>query len=247
MSTLMQNQPMVTKEELRLGFSKRLNEACDKAGVRVRGRAVDIQKLLKSKKIPVTTTAIGKWLNGEAVPEQDKLLPLALWLEVRPSWLEYGEGNRLNEAQSTYATNTSKGPKLKDKVPLISWVQAGSWTEVANAYELGAAETYYYCPVPHGPNTFALQVRGESMENPHSRRSFYDGDIIFIDPDKGADHNSLVVVKLDDSNEATFKQLIIEGNEHYLKALNPTWPEPVIRINGGATICGVVIARLDVF
>ena len=143
--------------------------------------------------------------------------------------------------------NTSQGPELKDKVPLISWVQAGSWTEVSNAYEIGEAETYYYCPVPHGPNTFALQVRGASMENPHSRRSFHDGDIIFIDPDRCADHNSLVVVKLDESNEATFKQLIIEGDEQYLKALNPAWPEPLLKINGSATICGVVIARLDCF
>ncbi len=91
MSTLMQNQPMVTKEELRQEFSKRLNKACDNAGVRSRGRAVDIQKILKSKKVSVTTTAIGKWLNGDASPEQDKLLPLAAWLQVSPAWLEYGE------------------------------------------------------------------------------------------------------------------------------------------------------------
>lgn len=145
------------------------------------------------------------------------------------------------------AASTSEGPELKGKVPLISWVQAGSWTEISNAYEPGSAETYYYCPVPHGPNTFALKVRGSSMENPHGRRSFYDGDIIFIDPDKCADHNSLVVVKLDESNEATFKQLIVEGSEHYLKALNPAWPIPMQKINGASTICGVVIARLEVF
>ena len=161
---------------------------------------------------------------------------------VSPIWLEQGLGIMLPDT-----ANTSQGPQLKDKVPLISWVQAGNWSEVANAYELDTAETYYYCPVPHGPNTFALQVRGASMENPHNRRSFYDRDIIFIDPDKCAYHNSLVVVKFDDSNEATFKQLIIEGQEHYLKALNPTWPNPMQRINGDATICGVVIARLDCF
>ena len=140
--------------------------------------------------------------------------------------------------------NTSEGPELKDKVPLISWVQAGNWQEI-NLYE--PVETYYYCPVPHSEQTFALQVRGASMENPHSRRSFFDGDIIFVDPEKSADHNSLVVVKLDESNEATFKQLIIEGEERYLKALNPAWPEQMIKINGNATICGVVIARLDTF
>lgn len=43
--------------------------------------------------------------------------------------------------------------------------------------------------------------------------------------------------------EATFKKLIVEGNERYLKALNPAWPEPIIRINGNATICGVVVFK----
>lgn len=237
-----EKKTMQDKDKIRTQFVARLKTAMADAGISEWGAGAYLAKLTKT-----TPKASSKWLNAESMPGRQNMEALASALGVRVEWLEYGEGNQLNETHSTYATNASKGPKLKDKVPLISWVQAGSWTEVANAYELGAAETYYYCPVPHGPNTFALQVRGESMENPHSRRSFYDGDIIFIDPDKGADHNSLVVVKLDDSNEATFKQLIIEGNEHYLKALNPTWPEPVIRINGSATICGVVIARLDVF
>lgn len=158
---------------------------------------------------------------------------------VDPLWLEKGKG-----AMFANETNVSDGPELKDKVPLISWVQAGNWQEI-NLYQ--PVETYYYCPVPHSEHTFALKVRGASMENPHSRKSFFDGDIIFVDPEKCADHNSLVVVKLDESNEATFKQLIIEGEERYLKALNPAWPEQMIKINGNATICGVVIARLDMF
>lgn len=82
---------MVAKEKLRAEFSKRLNQACDEAGVRQRGRAVDIEKYLAGKKIKASTTAIGKWLNGEAIPEPDKLRPLAAWLKVSPGWLEYGE------------------------------------------------------------------------------------------------------------------------------------------------------------
>lgn len=82
---------MVAKEKLRKDFAARLHSACDKAGVRVRGRAVDIQAELKRRGITATTTAIGKWLNGESVPEAHKLRPLALWLGVRAAWLEYNE------------------------------------------------------------------------------------------------------------------------------------------------------------
>lgn len=231
---------MQETDKIRSQFVDRLKESMADAGWAEWGAGAELSRLTNT-----TAKASSKWLNAESMPGRKNMELLAKALNVRVEWLEYGKGKKADA--STGVSNTAQGPELKDKVPLISWVQAGSWTEVSNAYEMGQAETYYYCPVPHGPSTFALQVRGASMENPHGRRSFYDGDIIFIDPDRCADHNSLVVVKLDDSNEATFKQLIIEGDEHYLKALNPAWPDPMLKINGSATICGVVIARLDVF
>lgn len=157
-------------------------------------------------------------------------------------WLETGRGRMLPSE-----SNVEPGPDIKGQVPLISWVQAGSWCEVEDLYAVGDAEEWMPCPTSHGPRTYALRVRGESMFNPHERRSFRDGDIIFVDPDKVAENGSPVIAKLDDSQEATFKQLVIEGEERYLKALNPNWPDRIIRINGGATICGVVIGKYEVF
>lgn len=43
---------------------------------------------------PVTLHAARKWLNGEAVPVQDKLRTLASWLGVGADWLRFGEGDR---------------------------------------------------------------------------------------------------------------------------------------------------------
>lgn len=85
-----EHQPMVAKENVRKEFSKRLHRACDNARVRDRGRAVDIQTALGHAGIKATTTAIGKWLNSEAMPESEKLRPIAAWLKVRAEWLEYG-------------------------------------------------------------------------------------------------------------------------------------------------------------
>ncbi|WP_263203922.1 MULTISPECIES: S24 family peptidase [unclassified Shewanella] len=42
-------------------------------------------------------------------------------------------------------------------------------------------------------------------------------------------------------NQATFKQLIIDGNKKYLKALNPDWPNKFVEINGNCTIVGKVV------
>ncbi len=40
---------------------------------------------------PISFQAVSRWLNGEAVPEQDKLVLLAGLLEVEPDVLRYGE------------------------------------------------------------------------------------------------------------------------------------------------------------
>lgn len=135
--------------------------------------------------------------------------------------------------------NTEAGPAIKGRVPLISWVQAGEWCETVDNFAPSQAEDWLPCPKNFGPHTFALRVRGVSMEP-----KYQDGDIIFVDPGAYAEHGKNVVVRLDDEKEATFKQLAIEGEHKFLKPLNPDWPGPkLIQINGNATICGVVIGK----
>lgn len=128
-------------------------------------------------------------------------------------------------------------------VPLISWVQAGSWADVADPHLVGEADDWLPCPVRHGPRTYCLKVRGDSMHNPAGRPSYADGDIIFVDPDRPANPGDRVIVRLDDHAEATFKQLLIEDGRKLLKALNPEWAPRYIEINGNATIAGVIIGK----
>ena len=97
------------------------------------------------------------------------------------------------------------------------------------------------CPVRCSPESFVLRVRGTSMEP-----KFHEGDLIFVDPNASADHGKYVVVRLDESNEATFKQLIIEEGKRYLKALNPDWPNRIIEVDEEATICGVIVFKGEV-
>lgn len=177
---------------------------------------------------------------------------IAQYLAVSAIWLATGKGEPRPWAITpeefaaeliSLSPDVEPGPEIKGQVPLISWVQAGSWCETIDIFEPGTAEEWMPCPVNHGTRTFVLRVRGPSMHNPHGRPSFQDGDLIFVDPDREAVNGSPVVVRLDDDNEATFKQLVIEGGKRYLKALNPAWPDQIIQINSNATICGVVIFK----
>jgi len=134
--------------------------------------------------------------------------------------------------------NASTGPDIRSLRPLISWVQAGEWSEISEGFIPQYGMELLPCPVICSPESFVLRVRGSSMEP-----KFHEGDLIFVDPRAAAVHGRYVVVRLDDSNEASFKQLIVEGDRQYLKALNPDWPNRIIEVDAAATICGVVVFR----
>lgn len=121
-------------------------------------------------------------------------------------------------------------------VPVISWVQAGTWREMAySEVDLNLMEAYP-CPVSCGPMTYILRVVGDSMIDEYS-----PGEMIFVDPEICPNHGDDVIALLTDSGETTFKRYIEDGGQRYLKAMNKNWPEPYVKINGNCTIIGTVI------
>lgn len=201
-------------------------------------------ELARRSGVPQPT--IHRILSGtSASPRQENVERIAKVLGVTTEWLWKGEGS--NPPPLGPMANVEPGPKVRGFVPLISWVQAGAWCEMQEPFELEDAETWLPCVISHSSTTFALRVRGLSMFNPHERRSFREGDIIFVDPARDYENGSLVIVKLANSKEATFKQLVVEGDRRFLKPLNPSWPDPIIELPGDATICGVVISKVEIF
>jgi SOS-response transcriptional repressor LexA len=135
-------------------------------------------------------------------------------------------------------TSTKTGAEIITLCPLISWAQAGAWSEIANDFDVRQAEDLLPCPLRCSQRTFILCVKGASMEP-----RFHNGDLVFVDPDATADSGNYVIVQLEDSDEATFRQLIVEGGRTYLKALNPDWPDRIIEITENARVCGVVVFK----
>jgi transcriptional regulator with XRE-family HTH domain len=77
------------------GFSKRLKEAMRRLHVNAdHPTRVAREFNLRYHGDPVSTEAVRKWLAGRALPSQDKIRALALWLEVSPGWLRFGENER---------------------------------------------------------------------------------------------------------------------------------------------------------
>lgn len=87
--------------------------------------------------------------------------------------------------------------------------------------------------VPVKRHTFALRVSGDSMEP-----EFKEGAILIVEPELEAQPGDFVIVKNADE-ETTFKQLIKDGADWYLKPLNERYP---IKLLGRSKIIGVVRA-----
>jgi transcriptional regulator with XRE-family HTH domain len=74
------------------GFSRRLRDSLKRAQPAGGAAAIAREFNLRYDGTPVTVQAVRKWVSGKALPSQDKIRALALWLEVSPQWLRYGEG-----------------------------------------------------------------------------------------------------------------------------------------------------------
>lgn len=130
------------------------------------------------------------------------------------------------------------------KLPLISDVQAGNWSDIVDRFQPGDAEDWIACPFKHGPNAFILRVAGHSMYNPGGEKSYAPGEFIAVDPQVEPMNRKMVVARIDHEERATFKQLIIEPDgTHLLQALNPAWPNRIVPMPEGSRIVGVVIGK----
>ncbi len=168
---------------------------------------------------------------------------LAAALCVDALWLATGQGSSgqhpmaIGEAVGEYSISRPLG-----MAPLISSVQAGSWCEAVDNFQPGDADEWVPAPPSASKHAYALRVTGSSMEP-----RFNEGEIVVIDPEKPADSGKFVVAKKTGTQEVTLKQLIQEGGESYLQALNPGWPDKIIRLSEEWLICGVVICKLEMF
>ncbi|HGN2012723.1 TPA: LexA family protein [Proteus mirabilis] len=221
---------MVHTNNVRELFAKRLAQASRDAGFDDHGKATEI-----ANKLGVTTKAVSKWFNAESLPRQEVMNKLAKLLSVDIVWLQHGQEN-VNNANVSNPRPYRPAPKY----PVISFVQAGNWTEACEPYTLSEIDEWYESEVSVQGSAFWLKVEGDSMTAP-TGVSIPEGSLVLVDTGREPINGSLVIAKLTDTNEATFKKLVLDGAK-YLKALNPAYP--VITINGNCKIIGVVVQMM---
>lgn len=159
-----------------------------------------LKKIDLAKACGITRAAVGFWFSGQTQAlEGANLTNAARALGVSAHWLATGRGQRItkrDEPNVTYGI-TIAGPR---HIPVISYIQAGKWREIVDAFPPGGADEYVQPCNEHSRATFALRVVGTSM-----LPTYTEGDIIIVDPEV-APHPGDFVVARNHREEATFKK-----------------------------------------
>lgn len=185
--------------------------------------------------IKITQSAYSQLETGR-VDSSSHLPAIARFLGVDAFWLQTGE----------QPTNLDNNIDLSSKVsldgrpvPVISWVAAGSFTPIQTVLRDAEVDEYLPPIKECGKSGYGLVVTGYSMSP-----KFEPEDRIYVNPDfqvSDLKTGDLVIVSCTGDNEATFKQLVIEGTTKYLQPLNPKWDEKVIKLTEGCRLVGKVV------
>ncbi|MBF0176385.1 MAG: helix-turn-helix domain-containing protein [Magnetococcales bacterium] len=202
-------------------LQKRLIWAREKAGM---------NKSELARRIGVKPQSVIQWESGRTGIAKRNIMSVAEILQVSPEWLQFGR-----TVLETTMKNLAPGPATLTRVPLISWKQAGVWIDIVdNLHTPGEVDRWIDTTRKVGSASFALRVVGDSMEP-----KVPEGAIIVVDPEKDPINKSYVVACLDHEDEATFKQLVMDGGTKFLKPINPRYP--VLNLEGRVVrVCGVV-------
>lgn len=207
-----------------------------------RKHAVLTQKAL-ALKVGVEQPVISQLETGKNL--QSAHLPkIAHVCGVNAIWLSDNIGPMIGSHREE--SNVSTAPQLKQsfRYPVISWVAAGAWSEAVEPYPAGFSDRYEFSEYDSKGPAFWLEVKGDSMTSPVGT-SIAQGSLILVDTEVEAAPGKLVVAKLPDSNEATFKKLVSDGGRLFLKPLNPGYPTEVFDEN--CRIVGVVVQATQKF
>jgi SOS-response transcriptional repressor LexA len=213
--------------------------------VKARMKSIGITQAVLAEKMEKSQSAIAHWLGGNRKPSIEEIAEILRIVGIDNVVLN---SDGLVEYQDSSVANTAEvGKQLtyRRTFPVISFVQAGEWTEAVEPIQASISDEWYETTERTSDQCFWLKVVGDSMISPHGP-SFPEGTLVLVDTQKEHQNGSFVVAKLTDVNEATFKKLVVDAGTKFLKPLNPTYP--TISINGNCKVIGVVVdAKLKLY
>ena len=206
--------------------------------VRLKLRELRLTQEKLAERVGASQGGVGHWLNKRREPDMETMNKV-----LKALGLEHLEVALVVRERNENVDDSAANEHIFDltsafRYPVRDWAlaeqvsepsahsiyQAGMIFEVTDHYAKGAA--------------FWLQVTGDAMTAPVGI-SVAQGMMILVDPDIEAEPGKMVSARIPGVKEATFRQLIEESGQLYLKPLNPTYPKTVF--DQDCRIIGVVV------
>lgn len=214
-----------------------MNESLGQRLQRLRNAAGKSQAALAKLCGWSSQSRVGNYESGTREPTLGDIELMAKALGVPYGVLLIGEDFEASRPLVSETSNVgdTHQPTRMYSYPVVSSVTAGAWAE---AVEEGFSDRYETSDYKAKGPAFWLEVVGDSMTAP-SGTSVPEGMLILVDTGVEPRPGKLVVAKLPSSNDATFKKLIDDAGQLYLKPLNPEYS--MIKCTDDCKIIGVAV------
>lgn len=182
-----------------------------------------------------SASAVTQWELDVTQPNGENLVKLARILECTPEWLISG-----GIASSAGADTPHQTMKQVFELPILSWVQAGEWTQPETIENDRQITEWVETTLKLSPSAFALRVQGDSMTSPHGM-SIPEGSIVLVEPSIPSIESvvgKIVIAQTDGPGGVTIKKLARDGADYYLLPLNPAFR--AFHCDDGCKIIGAV-------
>ncbi|WP_456295253.1 helix-turn-helix domain-containing protein [Vibrio sp. AK197] len=206
--------------------------------VKARLKELGITQEKLAEMVDVTPGGMGHWLNKRREPTLEQIAKILNALSLDKLILNSDGTLEYPQELISNVTPSNIQPNYQQNFPVLSSVQAGAWTEAVEPYRPEEIEEWFQTTERTSGRCFWLRVQGDSMTS-SSGVSFPQDTLVLVDTEKEAQNGSLIVAKLTEVNEATFKKLVIDAGQKFLKPLNSSYPS--LPINGNCKIIGVVV------
>lgn len=184
-------------------------------------------------------SAVASLMNGVNALNHTNAAVIAKLLQVGVEEFSPKLAKEIAEMYSSIGQQAHIPQQKKISYPLLTTVQAGAFTAIAESYSAQDAKCWITATKQASAHSFWLEVEGDSMTAPAgSSPSFPEGMLILVDPDCDVKPNDFCVARAN-GNEFTFKKLIRDGGICFLKPLNPQYP--LIPCGDDCRIMGKVI------
>lgn len=189
--------------------------------------SIDATELARQTGLPTSTISRLRSNPTDCSPNLSSLMPIAEFFHLTISQL-IGEDQISPEL---YEVTLHQNRQQKLSIPLLQTDEI-----IPHTQERLRSSQYILVDIPVNKDAFAYLLQGNAMEP-----QFPDKTLLIIDPTIVPENLDYILVMPFNKKLPIFRQILIEGNEKYIKSLNPLFNEFIKLSEEKDKIVGVMV------